>query len=187
MKGSIANFSGGTLTHNHVLLLNVCLAGAAVLVAFYGAPNLSSRFSHLPIKGYVTDAAPPVEVADNNLALPAAMASPPAESIVSAPDITALEQMWVSDQSQEGKENDSRETERLVALKQQVQARLMSVRVSALASGGAFINGKYIRSGAPIGMQVPGIDGKPLPVIATVKGNAVVLTAGDFTQTVRFK
>jgi hypothetical protein len=171
-----------TLTSSHLQLLQVGFASALVLVAIYGSPSLAMRFSQLPIKGFVNEVVAEISVIDNPQALPGAMAAPQTSQAPSEPDLELLDELFVPTTPVV---DDS--ALKAAAIEDQIKAQLSAVQVSAIATGGAFINGRFIKSGQPIGMLVMGPEGAPLQVMASVRGNTVMLAAGEFTHAVELR
>ena len=165
------------ISSNPVVLLNGAIVAAALLLAVYGSPSLASKFSQLPIKGYVNEIAPSVTVTENPQALPGAMASPALSADPAEPDLALLDEIFVpaAPLVDDG-------AIKAVEAEQQLRNQLASVRLTGIATGGAFINGRFVQTGQPIGMIVSSPDGKPLEVFAQLRNNGVLLVAGEYSH-----
>jgi len=152
---------------------------AALLLAVYGSPSLASKFSQLPIKGYVNEIAPSVSVPDNPQALPGAMASPAQSTDPAEPDLALLDEIFVP----AAPVVDDGAIKAVEAERNQ----LASVQLTGLATGGAFINGRFVQSGQPIGMIVSSPEGQPLEVFVQLRNNGALLVAGAYSHLLELK
>ncbi|WAT32268.1 hypothetical protein [Pseudomonas sp. GXZC] len=174
---------GNRITSNHVLLMQGAVVAIALLTAVYGAPPLASKFSHLSIMGYVNEIPPSVTVTGNPQALPGAMASPAVSNDPAEPDLELLDDIFVPASVPQVDEAAMK----AAAAEQQLRSQLASVSLGGITTGGAFINDRFVRSGAAIGMTVTAPGGQPVSVIAHVSGSSVTLVAGEYSHRLEFK
>jgi len=174
--------AGNRISSNQVVLLNGAIMAAALLLAVYGSPSLASKFSQLPIKGFVNEIAPSVSVPDNPQALPGAMASPAQSTDPAEPDLALLDEIFVpaAPVVDDG-------AIKAVEAEQQLRNQLASVQLTGLATGGAFINGRFVQSGQPIGLLVSSPEGQPLEVFVQLRNNGALLVAGAYSHLLELK
>lgn len=167
---------------NQISLLQLGFAGVVVLVALNLAGPVAQRMSALPILGVVN--APTLEVAviDNPMTLPAAIAAPANPESGQDVDLSKLDEIFLPPPVDELVQVDSQ-----AKAAEMVKAALASIQVSAIATGGAFVNGLFVLSGSPLGVNIPIENAPPVPIIVYASGNRVTLKAGEHSRDVVFQ
>lgn len=167
---------------HQIALLQLGFAGVVVLVALNLAGPVAQRMAALPIFGVVNAPTLAAVSVDNPMALPAAIAGPANRDEVQEVDLSKLDEIFLPPPVSEPVKVDSG-----AKSAEMVKAALAAVRVSAVATGGAFVNGLFISSGSPLGMNIPVENGPPVPVKVFVAGNRVSLKAGEQSRDVVFQ
>ncbi len=178
----------GAATHqfdfspNQVAMMQLGFAGLVVLISLNIAGPVAQRMSTLPILGVVNAPTLDAVAVDNPMALPAAIAAPANPESGQDVDLSKLDEIFLPPPVEEvdtaGNEAKAEEM---------IKAALAAVQVTAVATGGAFVNGMFVTSGSPLGMSIPVDNGPPVPVRVFASGNRVSLKAGEHSRDVVFQ
>ena len=166
---------------NQVSLLQLGFAGVVVLIALNFAGPVAQRMSSLPILGVVNAPTFDAVAMDNPMALPAAIAAPANPERGQDVDLSKLDEIFLPPPVDESIQVDAQ-----AKAAEMIKAALAAIQVSAVATGGAFVNGVFIASGSPLGMSIPVDSGPPVPVMVFASGNRVSLKAGEQSRDVVF-
>ncbi|WP_311061561.1 hypothetical protein [Pseudomonas aeruginosa] len=169
--------------------LSIALIALFLLLALgvysLGAP-LKQRLSQLPVKGQVTSQVATVDLPANPMAIPAAVAVPPAGVSVAETNLEDVDQIFLPADKPEPegkKEEDLREK-----AEQAIRAALGRVTLDAVANRGAFLSGEYISVGQRLGFSVSDSNGKELPVVlSSISRSQVVISAGPFSHVLKMR
>lgn len=180
--GDPAASSGGSrqfdLSPNQVTLLQLGVAGLVVVIALNMAGPLAQRMAHLPILGIVNPPVLEMAAVDNPMALPAAIAAPANPDRVQAVDLSRLDEIFLPPVKTEVEVDLKAKSEEMI------NAALSVMRVSAVATGGAFVDGVFVRSGASTGVSIPVEGGAPVEIFVYAAGDRVTLQAGEHKRVV---
>lgn len=166
------------LSPHQVALLQLGIAGLVVLVSLNLAGPIAQRMSALPILGIVTPPSLEAAVVENPMTLPAAIAAPVNPESTQEVDLSRLDEIFLPPVKEEVAVDLGAKAAEMI------RAALASIQISAVATGGAFVNGLFVQSGQSSGINIPVEGGKPLPVMVYASGNRVTLKAGDHSREV---
>lgn len=166
------------LSPHQVALLQLGIAGLVVLVSLNLAGPIAQRMSALPILGIVNPPSLEAAVVENPMTLPAAIAAPANPEATQEVDLSRLDEIFLPPVKEEVAVDLGAKAAEMI------RAALASIQISAVATGGAFVNGLFVQSGQSSGINIPVEGGQPLPVMVYASGNRVTLKAGDHSREV---